>query len=102
MARLIWTDESLNWLRAIRDHIAKDNPAAASRTIDGIFEKAQLLDKFPAIGFKYPLPGRDDVRVLVYGHYRIAYTIGPEDTIYILGVFHAALDIDRYFPEDPS
>lgn len=101
MARLIWTDESLNWLRAIRDHIAKDSAAAADRTVDGIFEKAQLLAEFPEIGFKYPLAGRNDVRVLVYGHYRIAYTIAAHDTIYVLGVFHAALDIDRYFPEQP-
>jgi plasmid stabilization system protein ParE len=99
MARIIWTDESLRWLRAIREHIAKDSPAAADRTVDGIFEKAQLLTTFPEIGFKYPLPGRDDVRVLVYGHYRIAYTFNESDTIHVLGVFHAALDIDRYFPE---
>jgi toxin ParE1/3/4 len=100
MARLIWTDESLRWLREIRDYIAKYNPAAADRTLDGIFEKAQLLADFPEFGFKYPLPGRDDVRVLLYGHYRIAYTVTKPDVIHILGVFHAALDIDRFFPKD--
>ena len=53
MARIIWTDESLRWLRAIREHIAKDSPAAADRTVDGILEKAQLLVHLPEIGFKY-------------------------------------------------
>jgi plasmid stabilization system protein ParE len=37
-----------------------------------------------------------DVRVLLYGHYRIAYVIKPDSNIDILGVFHGALDIDRY------
>jgi toxin ParE1/3/4 len=99
MARIIWTNESLRWLRAIREHIAKDSPAAADRTVDGIFEKAQLLAQFPEIGFKYPLLNRDDVRVLVYGHYRIAYVLSAVDIVHVLGVFHAALDIERYFPE---
>jgi leucyl-tRNA synthetase len=30
-------------------------------------------------------------------HYRIAYLIKPDGNIDILGVFHGALDIDRYF-----
>jgi plasmid stabilization system protein ParE len=99
MARIVWTDESLTWLRAIRDYIARDNPSAADRTIDGIFEKAQLLANNPEIGFRYSLPGRDDIRVLLYGHYRIAYTITDANTIHVLGIFHAALDIDRFFPD---
>jgi plasmid stabilization system protein ParE len=37
--------------------------------------------------------------VLLFGHYRIAYTLTESDTVTVLGVFHAALDIDRYFPE---
>jgi len=37
-----------------------------------------------------------DIRVLLYGHYRIAYLIRGKDYIDILGVFHGALDIDRY------
>ncbi len=55
----------------------------------------------PEAGFKYPLPGRDDVRVLLYGHYRIAY-LSESKIITILGVFHAALNIDRYFPKEPT
>jgi plasmid stabilization system protein ParE len=36
------------------------------------------------------------IRVLLHGHYRIAYLIKPDGTIDILGVFHGSLDIDRY------
>jgi hypothetical protein len=33
---------------------------------------------------------------MLYGHYRIAYLLKPDDTIDILGVFHDALDLERY------
>lgn len=36
---------------------------------------------------------------LLYGHYRIAYLYRLDnESVEILGVFHGALDIDRYFP----
>jgi toxin ParE1/3/4 len=102
-SEIIWTEESCEWLRRIREYIAKDRPEAADRVVEGIWQKAQMLSANPEAGFKYPLPlcGRNDIRVLVYGHYRIAYLVG-ERTVSILGVFHAALDIDRYFPNIPK
>jgi toxin ParE1/3/4 len=99
-SEIVWTDEARGWLRLIREHIAKDSPAAADRTIEGIWQKTQILAKHPEAGFKYPLPGRYDVRVLLYGHYRITYMLCGDNLVQILGVFHAALDIDRYFPEN--
>jgi plasmid stabilization system protein ParE len=98
---IIWTDEARAWLRDIWAYIATDNPRAADKTIQGILDKVQILARHPEAGFSYALPGRDDVRVLIYGHYRIAYVVTDHDSLYILGVFHAALDIDRYFPEKP-
>lgn len=36
---------------------------------------------------------------VLYGHYRIAYLHRQDsESLDILGVFHGALDIDRYFP----
>jgi toxin ParE1/3/4 len=97
---IVWTDEALRWLREIRDYVADRNPTAADKIVDGIYQKVQLLATHPEAGFAYPLPGRDDVRVLLYGHYRIAYALTDHNSLYILGIFHAALDIDRYFPKD--
>jgi plasmid stabilization system protein ParE len=37
-----------------------------------------------------------NVRILLYGHYRIAYLVRPNGAVDILGVFHGALDIGRY------
>ena len=98
MAEIRWTEEAHRWLRDIHDYIAEDNPDAAQRVVSGIYDKAQVLRRFPEIGHKYRDETEGEIRILLYGHYRIAYLLGPPDTIDILGVFHGALDIDRYLP----
>ena len=97
MAEINWTHESEIWLRDIYNYIANDDPEAAARTVAEIFEKAQLLTTHPRIGHKYELEQSREVRILLYEHYRITYLIKPDGNIDILGVFHGALDIDRYF-----
>ncbi|MEO1245070.1 MAG: type II toxin-antitoxin system RelE/ParE family toxin [Pseudomonadota bacterium] len=94
MARLIWTEESERWLKDIYDYIALDNPEAATSVVSGIYERAQSLLQFPRSGYRYD-GCSEDVRVILYGHYRIAYVIDRE-TITVLGVFHGALAIERY------
>ncbi|MDZ7844622.1 MAG: type II toxin-antitoxin system RelE/ParE family toxin [Anaerolineales bacterium] len=96
MAEIRWTAEAEKWLKDIHDYISQDDPAAANRVISGIYEKAQVLHDFPEIGYKYKSEPEGVVRVLLYGHYRLAYIIREQEYIDILGVFHGALDIDRY------
>lgn len=96
MAELNWTAEAEQWLRDIYAYIARDNPAAALRTVQAIYDKAQLLRKFPESGYRHHLNPDRNIRILLYGHYRIAYLIKPDGNIDILGIFHGALEIDRY------
>jgi plasmid stabilization system protein ParE len=96
MEEINWTEEAERWLKDIHDYIAQDSPESAVRVVEAICEKAQLLSQFPEIGHRYDrIPDRH-IRILLYGHYRIAYLIKPDGNIDILGVFHGALDIDRY------
>lgn len=97
MAEIRWSHEAAQWLKEIYEYIAQDNPTAAGKVVSGIYEKAQLLSDFPEIGYKYREEPEGEIRILLYGHYRIAYLItdGPID---ILGVFHGALQIERYLP----
>lgn len=81
-------------MEEIHEYIARDNAAAASRVARGIYERVEQLLRFPELGHRLTLPGKRDVRVLLYGHYRIAYRLHPE-VIEILGVYHGALDIAR-------
>ena len=84
-------------LEDIFEHIASENPSAASEVIEGIFQRAQVLLDFPESGYRYE-SSPENVRVLLYGHYRIAYVVRVDSNIDILGVFHGALDLEKYFP----
>jgi plasmid stabilization system protein ParE len=95
MAEINWTDEAQHWLDDIYSYIAADNPWAAAQTVNGIYEQAQTLARFPEVGYRYWASQRH-VRILLYGHYRIAYLIKDDGNIDVLGVFHGSLDIDKY------
>ncbi|HEV8434838.1 MAG TPA: type II toxin-antitoxin system RelE/ParE family toxin [Thermoanaerobaculia bacterium] len=94
MVQIVWTDEALAWLREIHDYISADRPDAARRVVAGILDRAEQLAEFPELGQRLRLRQIRDIRVLLYGHYRIAYRLG-EDRVEILGVYHGALDIAR-------
>lgn len=68
----------------------------AQKVISEIYEKVQILKTFPNIGYKYFENSEEDIRILLYGHYRIAYFVKDDKNIDILGVFHGSLDIQRY------
>ena len=89
-----WTAEARRWLQDIYDYVAADNEEAAHRTVLAIHERAEILLTFPEIGYRYRQ--RPEIRVLRYGHYRIAYLITPKRDVEVLGVFHGALDMGRY------
>lgn len=96
MAELTWTAEAQRWLRDIHDFIAQDNPAAAARTVETLHQKAEILQEFPESGYRYWQRPDRNIRILLHGHYRIAYVMKTSGTIDILGVFHGSLSIDRY------
>jgi toxin ParE1/3/4 len=97
LAEINWTRESESWLKDIYDYIAADDVEAAARTITRIYEKAQLLRTHPRLGHRYQPEQSREVRILLYEHYRITYLLKSDGNIDIIGVFHGALDINRYF-----
>ena len=96
MVEINWTREAQVWLSDIYNYIALENRDAATRTVSGLFQKAQLLKRHPKLGYRYEAEESRGVRILLYGHYRIAYLIKSESSIDILGIFHGALSIERY------
>ncbi len=96
MAKITWTSEASRWLKDIYDYVAEDNPVAAANVINEIYNKAQILKDFPEIGYKYDHDSEEDIRILLYGHYRITYLLSQNNEIVILGIFHGALDIKKY------
>lgn len=64
--------------------------------VTGIYEEIQLLRTHPRLGQRYEPISDRQVREILYGHYRIAYLLKSEKRIEILGIFHGAMDIERY------
>jgi toxin ParE1/3/4 len=53
LAEINWTEEAQSWLKDIYDYIGVDNLEAATRTVEGIYEKAQILKQYPEAGYPY-------------------------------------------------
>jgi len=73
MAEIVWTEEAGRWLQDIHDYFATDNPEAASKVVAGIYEKVQVLRRFPEISHKYRAEPEGEIRILLYVHYRIEF-----------------------------
>ncbi len=60
----------------------------------------QILKTFPEMGHIYENHYNRNIRILLYGHYRIAYLMKSSTEIDILGIFHGSLNIDRFLNTD--
>ncbi len=96
MAKINWTDEARAWLREIHQYIAQDNRRAATGVVAGIYQRVRVLVNFPRIGHVYRMEPDGEIRILLYGHYSIAYLLKEGDHVDILAVFHGALEMDKY------
>ena len=67
-------------------------PSAKEQITHIVQEQPELLRQFPELGYRYDRHPTQHIRILLYGHYRIAYLLKPDNNIDILGVFHGALD----------
>jgi len=84
-------------IRAIWDYlgVAKDDPTAAHRQVETLFERFQLLATHPLMG-----QSREDLRsglrAFAAGSYVILY-YPMKDGIQVAGVVHGARDIESMF-----
>ncbi len=90
MARLNWTDLSIEDLINIAEFISKDSVRYSVIQIKRIRERAKLLKTQPFLGRIVPEIKDESVRELILGNYRIIYRIVTEDRIDILTVHHSA------------
>ena len=90
MAALSWTAEAEASLRDVYNHIARNRPTTAMRTIESILNKAESLREAPTLGQPYP-HRRRKVRKLTYGQFQIAYLLEDDQEVVILGVFHGLI-----------
>ncbi len=90
--KLFWTEPAVASLSAIRDYIARDNSFYAGIFVARLIAAAESLQTLPTRGRVVPELRRDDVRELLFQHYRIIYRLDAERTE-ILAVVHGARDL---------
>ena len=85
--KVIWSPLAIDRASEIAEYISLDNPTAADKWIDDIFEKVLVLESSPKMGRTLPEINRNEVREIIFGNYRIIYRI-EKLTISIFTVRH--------------
>lgn len=83
--KLRWSASAREDLKEIGRYIARDNRHAARRWVEHLRRRAQQATDMPLSGRVVPEIGRDDIREIVEGNYRIVYLIG-RSSIEVLAV----------------
>ena len=89
MAKIIWSEQSLQDLESIAEYISRDSPHYARLFVESIFQYVEMLENFPAIGRKVPEADSESIREIIYKRYRIIYQYHHNE-IEILAVIHGS------------
>ena len=85
--KIFWSPLSLERTAEIAEYISLDNPSAAERWVENIFNRVKVLQSSPKAGRKVPEVEREEIRELIYGNYRIIYRV-EKSKISILTLRH--------------
>jgi plasmid stabilization system protein ParE len=98
--RIVWPPLAIERAYEAAAYIASDKPAAALRSLDGLFLATDRLERFPESGRIVPEIELPEYREIVYGNsYRIVYRV-EKARLSILTVRNFAQPLD--FAELPS
>lgn len=75
---VIWSPLALEKVRDIAEYIALDNDIAAKKWVNDIFDKAENIGEFPEIGRLVPDLRNQKYREIIFGNYRIIYSVIAE------------------------
>jgi toxin ParE1/3/4 len=88
--KIYFTTRAKSDMAEIVEYISQDNPQAAKKWANAIFDSVNGLDDFPEIGRIVPEYAEDTIREIIIGQYRIVYKINqPQKEIYIITVHHS-------------
>ena len=90
MAEITWTSYALDDLQSIHDYIAQDSHYYATRFVDKLISRVDILEKHPKAGKPVPEFENDLIRELIEGNYRIIYKIISLDEVGIVRIHHSA------------
>jgi toxin ParE1/3/4 len=88
MAQIVWTEPALSDLDAIADHIALENPSAASQLVVRVFEHIEQLADHPESGSRPKELKRSRYRQIIEPPCRIFYRFDGR-TVFVLHVMRS-------------
>jgi addiction module RelE/StbE family toxin len=88
-----WTEPALNALDGIDEYISRDAPVYAQHFIEQLMASVDRLEIFPLSGRTVPEAERDDIREIIFQHYRIIYWVISDEQIDIIGVVRVSRDL---------
>jgi len=93
--KIIWSPLAIDRVSEIAEYIALDNPVAAEKWVDDIFDSVKRLKQFPNSGRIIPELQLEDFREIIFGNYRVIYRM-EKNKVSILTVRHGK----QVFPVD--
>jgi toxin ParE1/3/4 len=85
-----WTLYSLGDIENIAEYIFKDSPFYAQVQVQRFFERAEILEILPNAGRVVPEIGKEEIRELIEGNYRLIYRVISDSRIDIITVHHSS------------
>jgi len=92
MVRIEWTPLAYEDLETIFDYISKDSVFYATKQIDTLIKRVDVLEEYPLAGRVVPEFNTIIIRELIEGSYRIIYKIENE-IIFIIRIHHSARNL---------
>ena len=89
MVKVVWTDLAIEDLKSIHDYISRDSKFYADRFVTKLINRVGQLENHPQSGRIVPEFGKEDIRELIEGNYRIIFQI-KVDQIGVVRVHHSA------------
>ena len=94
--RLRWSPAAADDLEDIVTYIRKDNPSAAQRVAQAIYDRAEQVGRFPHLGRRGRIEGTRELAVAGLPFIVVYRTLEQVETVEIVNVIHGA----RRWPPD--
>ena len=94
MAELIWTEPALQELDAIADYIALDDPQAARKLVQRVFQHVEQLGELPETGSRLPEMRQSRYRQIVEAPCRVIYRYDGS-RVFVLYVMRGEMRLRR-------
>lgn len=92
--KVIWTPRAQQRLQEIHDYIAQDQPVNATRWVARVLDRGEQIGDQPRSGRMVPEYGRETIREIFEGDYRVIYRIRSQQ-VDVLTVRHGARQMPR-------